>query len=173
MRKRPVLRFLLVLAVSLVGFEVAFHLWIDPSEFFQEYLRLNAGLSASVLQALGDDATATGTLLSSSTFSLEIRRGCDAVQVTGFFLLVMLASPVSVTLWRRLPALAIGAALLLTINLARIVSLYYAGIYFPSAFNAMHVDIWQPAFILLALLLWVAWVRWATRSRRGKTDALA
>lgn len=49
-------------------------------------------------------------------------------------------------------------------------SLYYTGIYFPSAFRTMHVDVWQPAFIGLALFFWVIWMQWVTDTKTVKAD---
>ncbi len=168
--KRSVLRFVVLLAVCMVGFNILFIVWITPSEFFQGYLRLNAGASAMVLQVLGDDASVTGTSITSPRYSLNIKRGCEAIQVSAFYIFAVLAWPLSVSWRQRAIGMAVGTLLLLTLNLTRIISLYYIGIYFPSAFEAAHIDVWQPAFIVLALLFWVIWVRWVTGTETVKPD---
>ncbi len=171
--KRRVLRFVVLLGVGMAGFNVLFFLWLAPGEFFQDYLRLNATASAAVLQVLGDDATVSGTSIISPRYSLNIKRGCEAIQVSAFFVLAVLAWPMSVSRWRRATGLVVGILVLLVINLVRIVSLYYTGIYFPSAFEAMHIDVWQPAFIVLALFLWMIWLRWATQTETVEGDVAA
>jgi exosortase/archaeosortase family protein len=168
--KRAVLQFVVLLALCMVGFNVLFILWLTPSEFFQTYLRLNATASATVLQVLGDDADVSGTSIVSPRFSMGIVRGCEAIQVSAFYIFAVVLWPLSVSWGRRAMGMAVGALLLLTLNLVRIVSLYYIGIYFPSAFEAVHIDVWQPAFIVLALLFWVIWVRWVTRAEVVKPD---
>ena len=90
--------------------------------------------------------------------------------MSAFFIFAVLAWPVPVLWWRRATGLAVGTLLLLTLNPVRIVSLYYTGIYFPSAFEVMHLDVWQPAFIVLALFFWVMWVWWTSRTEAVRTD---
>ena len=157
------LRFVLVLGACMGAFNVLFFLWIAPSDLFQTYLKLNAQASVTVLQILGDDATAIGTLISSPRYSIDVKRGCEAIQVSAFFVFVILAWPLPVSVRQRMAGWVIGVLLLLTLNLVRLVSLYYTGVYFPSAFEAMHIDVWQPAFIVLALLFWLIWVWWTSR----------
>lgn len=168
--RRQVLWFVVLLGAWMAGFNALFFLWLAPSESFQSYLRLNAEASAAVLHALGDDATVSGTSIISSRYSLDIKRGCEAIQVSAFFIFAVLAWPVPVSWWRRATGLAVGTLLLLTLNLVRIVSLYYTGIYFPSAFEAMHIDVWQPAFIALALFFWLTWVWWISRTEAVRAD---
>jgi exosortase/archaeosortase family protein len=64
----------------------------------------------------------------------------------------------------------IGPLVLLVTNLARIVSLYFVQIHWPSAFELLHVEVWQAAFIFLAVVLWIVWARWAL-SRGGLASA--
>ncbi len=168
--KRGALRFVLYLGVWMTGFNAVFLRWLSPSEFFETYLCLNAEASAVVLQVLGDDASATGTAITSPRFSVNIQRGCEASQVSAFFVFAVLAWPASVSLWRRVTGIALGTLLLVIFNLVRIVSLYCTGVYFPSAFEAMHVDVWPPVFMVLALFLWVMWMRWITESDPVKAD---
>ena len=160
--------FVVLLGALMAGFSVLFFLLIAPSEPFQSYLDLNAEWSGAALNALGDDVVVTGASISSSRFSLSIKRGCEAVQVGAFFVFAVLLWPTHVMLWRRLAGLVAGPLLLCVFNLVRIVSLYYTGVYFPRAFETMHVDVWQPAFIVLALVLWIAWIRWATVEQKAR-----
>ena len=168
--KRGALRFVVLLAVGVFGFNALFLVWVSPSELFEAYLRLIAGTTAGVLQVFGDDARVTGTSIFSSRFSLNIERGCDAIQVSAFFVFAVLAWPASVSRWRRATGVALGTLVLLTLNLVRIVSLYYTGIYLPGAFDRLHLDVWQPGFVVLALLLWMIWVQWVTRTETARPD---
>ena len=52
------------------------------------------------------------------------------------------------------------------INMARIVSLYYIGIWWPHFFQVAHGYVWQSLVILFAMVLWIFWAeRFARRSR--------
>jgi len=171
-QRRLVFRFVGLLALCTFGFNLWFFLGIAKSDFFQSYLQLNAESSARVLRFLGDDVSALGTTISSSRFSVDIQRGCEAIQVSAFFIFAVLAWPLPVTRLRRTAGLIVGSLLLLVLNLVRIISLYFTGIYFPGAFEIMHIDVWQPVFIILAVLIWVCWLRWASRTPAVKPHAL-
>ena len=171
--KGPVLRFVLVFGLLLAGFNAFFYLWFSKASLFDTYLSFNARSSAAVLSMFGDDATVNGTLLIGPRYSLDIKRGCDAIQASAFFVLGVLASPAPVSLLSRVVPLAVGTLFLLVMNLVRIVSLYYTGVYFPRAFDVLHVDVWQAWFIFLPLFLWVIWARWVGRSQPVSADVSA
>jgi exosortase/archaeosortase family protein len=168
---RPVLRFVLLMIVFTVLFNAVFYLFIANSRAYKEYLHWNAKASAAIMQLFGEDVLASGTLLASSRNSVDIRRGCDALQVTAFFVFGVLASPIAVTWRHRLLVALLGAAFLLLVNLVRIISLYYAGLYSPHLADVMHVDVWQPAFIFLTIFLWLAWAWRALRLHTRNANA--
>ncbi|MEE9294159.1 MAG: hypothetical protein V3W34_04220 [Phycisphaerae bacterium] len=138
------------------------------SDFRDWYLAQIASASAGLLTVLGHEATASHTLIRSSEFSVNIVAGCDALEPSAAFVAAVLASPVAFR--RKLPGMVIGVISLLTINLLRIVSLFFIGIHFHSIFDMMHYEVWQAAFIVLAIAFWAIWVQWATSSRDGKAD---
>ena len=159
--KRPILRFVLMFALLMGPFTVFFYSILTDTALFNRYLDLNAAVSAGVLRVLGEDASSTGQSLRSPRASLEIRHGCDAILPTALFVCAILAFPVVMRV--KWTAVWLGSAALLLLNLVRIITLYYTRIYKPDWFHAMHVDVWQPAFIFLALLFWVIWALRATR----------
>ena len=169
--KRPVLRFVVLFCVCMAVFYGCMATVLFRETLFPAYLRFNAGVSATILRCLGEEAAARETSVASPRFSIEIRRGCDAVEPSAVFLSAVLASPVS--MWLKLPGMAAGTVVLMLVNLVRIVSLFYVGIIYPKAFHMMHVDVWQALFIFLALLFWVVWARWARGRGQGsnKPDA--
>ena len=82
-------------------------------------------------------------------------------EIVGEAISSRLASPVA--LWTKLPGVFIGTFALMSLNLVRIVSLYYVRRYRPDVFEFMHVEVWQALFIFLAVLFWALWAVWATR----------
>jgi len=139
----------------------------DP---FRPYLALIARLTGGTLRLLGYTATVDGTTVSAPEFSVEIVRGCDAMEPMAAFIAAVLASPVP--FWLKVPGILTGLTALLVINLVRIVSLFFVGLYWRSAFDTIHLDVWQAAFIVLAIAFWAVWVQWATRERRERADEL-
>lgn len=130
------------------------------------YTVLLAKAVALIVNVFGADATATGTQVSSPRFSLNIAMGCDGVEASSLFLAGVLAFPTS---WRaRLIGLALGAPLIHAINLARLVGLYYAGVYFPSAIEELHVYVAQTIVILLSTAILILWLeRFAVQHRQS------
>lgn len=167
--KRPVLGFVVLFAVLLGLFYGV--TWIPYVEqtVLPAYMRANATASTAILNVFGEGAWTRGTAVSSKRYSVDIRHGCDAIEPSALFLAAVLAFPARFR--SKLPGLLIGTLVLAIINLVRIVSLFYTGIYKPTWFEAMHVDVWQPVFILLSLSFWVIWALWATRPPATRPDA--
>jgi exosortase/archaeosortase family protein len=165
-----VLRFVLVLAGLTIAFNAFFYLVISKSALFESYLGVNAQVSAAILRLFGEDASAGQTVIRSPSLPLEIKRGCDAIQASAFFVFIVLASPVGIPLRRRLPAVLLGTLALLFLNIARIVSLFYAAHYSQRLFNVLHVEVWQPVFIFLPLCFWFVWLRRAMRGTGNRSD---
>ncbi len=120
------------------------------------YTVLIAKAIAVVVNLFGASAITDGTTVQSGTFSLNIAMGCDGVEATCLFLAGVLAFP---TTWRaRFIGLAIGIPIIQVINLARLVGLYYAGIYLPSLIEQIHVYIAQSIVILLSTVVLIYWL---------------
>ncbi len=168
-RKRPVLRAVVVF-VLLIGLFYGFvHTPRTEGDIFQPYLGLIATVTGAIVNLFGHETTVADTFVTSSLFSMQIVRGCDAIEPMAALTAAVLASPVA--LWTKLPGILVGMLILLVVNLVRLVSLFFIGVHWPKALDVMHEDLWQAAFIVLAIVLWAIWVQWATRSRAGEPDA--
>ncbi|MHC5111692.1 MAG: hypothetical protein ACYTHJ_17645 [Planctomycetota bacterium] len=155
------LKFLAIFLVLIGLYYVATQTSAMSTRFFPWYLELNTQLSAVLLNVMGhDDVTAKGQSLIGQ-FRMQIARGCDGVDPSALFVAAVLASPVAFR--RKVPAVVIGVLLLLALNVIRIVTLYFTGLYLPSMFDIAHLDVWQAAFIILALLFWAVWAHWISR----------
>lgn len=167
-QKWPIVRFVLVLVVLMGAFYAVSATSLFQQRFYPAYMELNAPWSAALLRFCGEQATASGANLSTPRFAVQIRRGCEAIEPSVLFAAAAVAFPAS--LLARVVGVVGGIVALALVNLLRIVSLYYVGVYWPSAFETAHVDVWQPAFIIIALTLWIAWAVWATRPARKRLD---
>jgi exosortase H (IPTLxxWG-CTERM-specific) len=130
------------------------------------YTEFLAKAVAAIVNVFGEGAAAAGTQVSSSRFSINISMGCDGVEASILFLAGVLAFP---TTWSaRLIGLALGAPLIHAINLARLVGLYYAGVYFPSVIEELHVYVAQTIVILLSTAILIVWLeRFAVQHRQS------
>jgi exosortase/archaeosortase family protein len=169
--KHPIFRFVVLLAILMAIANVLLATNRVRNGIIPEYLQGWAHISGAVLRVFGEDARVIGSSVTSSRFSVDIKRGCDAVQPTVLFISAVLASPVAFL--PKLPGLAIGFFFLMAMNLVRVLSLFYIGIYFPSAFATMHHDVWQATFIILSILAWALWAIWAVRKTTQAVEAAA
>ena len=162
--KYLILKFLLIFGVLLV----VFYVFIAFSSFYSTifvpwYHHLIAKVSGDLLAILGQEIKVTGKSISSPRFSVDIIRGCDAVEAIALYVCAVLAFPLPFI--KKLPGMIAGTLFLLILNLIRIVSLFLIGAYSPRIFGLMHLDVWQALFIFFAVLLWILWLLWATRNQ--------
>lgn len=150
--------------VLFAGAAVAAYYWASTTAFFEErllpdHLEANARLAASLLRLCGVDAASSGAQIGLEGFRLDVVRGCDALDPSAFLAAAILAFPGS--LGRKLAGIATGAAALLALNVVRIAALSFAGSRWPGSVEALHVEVFQVAFIMAVFLLWIGWARWA------------
>lgn len=158
--RRPVLRFVLTFAGFMAIYYVLSSLALFHTRVFPAFLKANAIVAARVLEGIGQGPVeASGNAVCSERFSVEVARGCDAIEPVALLVSAILASPMSIR--ARLAGMAAGVLCLMAMNIMRIVTLFLFGVYWPAAFHVMHVDVWQVIFILLAVAIWLAWAWWA------------
>jgi exosortase H (IPTLxxWG-CTERM-specific) len=130
----------------------------------QPYTTLLARLVVITINVFGAGATASGAVVQSPRFTLNIAMGCDGVEATCLFLAGVLAFP---TTWRaRLVGLAAGLPLIQLINVVRLVGLYYAGIFLPSIVEEVHVYVAQTIVILLSTAILFYWLERVANQHR-------
>jgi exosortase H (IPTLxxWG-CTERM-specific) len=153
--RRPEARFLvLFLAVLGSSFTIIALRPVDTA-LVAPYTAFIARLSGSALRLLGEQATVAGCVVSSPRFAVTIFNGCNGLITSLIFVSGVLAFPAR---WSAKVIGVVGGLLAIqVINLVRVVSLFYIGIYFPALFNDAHIVIWQSVVILAGVALWIAW----------------
>ncbi|MGB0715908.1 MAG: exosortase H [Phycisphaerae bacterium] len=167
--KKPIFKFVAGLLILLAGAQLLLRLDVVDQKLIPQYLRGWAQVSAQVLNVFGENAKVYGSAISSPRFSVNIKRGCDAVQPTILFVCAVLASPVAIS--SKIPGLLFGLLFIMAMNLVRVISLFYIGIYMNSWFDIMHHDVWQLLFILFSIAAWGTWAVWAWRRVAQKANA--
>ena len=128
--------------------------------FTGEYLRGYTRMLGLVLVPFDPGVHARGNLVT-GRFSMQIVKSCDAMEANILFTAALLAirGP-----WaRKLVALAGGLGALVAFNLVRLFALYWVGVFAPSVFEFLHLDIWPLLMIAFAALDFVVCVRWMSR----------
>jgi len=125
-----------------------------------------ARVSASILRALGEHVTVSGTEIRSDRFAVEIENGCNGVETALLFGAAVLAFPAP---WRRRVAgLLLGFLAIEAINLVRVVTLFWIGAHRPALFGPSHTVLWQSIVVLCGVLLFLVWA-----SREARATAAA
>jgi exosortase/archaeosortase family protein len=160
--KRIRLRFALVFAVvggcllTLYSFPYAEH--GVREDWFVSYLSVYARVAGFVLRFIDRSVHVVGVDIVGRV-SLTVAKNCDAMDVNILFASAIVAFPAP---WsRRLLGIGAGLALLVAINILRIVSLYFVDVHWPAAFEFLHAEIWPFAIVALAVVGFLSWVRWA------------
>jgi exosortase H (IPTLxxWG-CTERM-specific) len=153
--RRPDARFLILFLVILgIGFTVVALRSVDEA-FVAPYTTLIARVSGGVLALLGEDITVEGQVLRSPRFSVTIYNGCNGLITSLIFISGVLAFPARWT--AKLIGVIGGLLAIQIINLIRIVTLFYIGVFLPQYFSESHIFIWQSIVILAGVTLWIVW----------------
>lgn len=117
---------------------------------------LTARATGSILNFLGGNGVqVNGSLVSSSAFSMRIVNLCTGFVPAIIFVSAVLAYPCK--LEQKIIGVIVGVAAIFSLNLIRMVSLFYFGIFIPGFFDTAHMLIWQSLMILLSIILWLFW----------------
>ena len=156
--------------VVIIGLFYAFF----STEFFKEHIlahvaNANAAISSVILNLLGQGTTASGSSVTSSVFSIKVETGCDGIEPIALFATAVLVFPVAFNY--KWPGVIAGSVFLAVMNLLRVISLFLVGVYIPSFFDFMHVEVWQVIFIILAIITWLIWIQWVMRKQANLQTA--
>jgi exosortase H (IPTLxxWG-CTERM-specific) len=132
------------------------------SELFKEHiveniLSTNAYLSSGALNLLGQHTQIEGSSIYSAFYAISVSKGCDAIEAMALFLSTTLAFPMA---WKtKIIGIFWGISLLFIINIVRIVTLFFAGAYYPNVYEILHAQIWPVFIIIFATGLWIFLIR--------------
>jgi exosortase/archaeosortase family protein len=157
----PWLRFALTFGLLAVVSELVYYGVALESPVFHTYLQTVARICAYILGFFTDQVSVRDTYITSSLFSVEIARGCDAYRICALLAAAILAFPAR---WKtRLWGLVLGLIWLNLLNFFRIISLFFIGGHFHEHFRSSH-EVYFPIFLIcMTVLAWIIWVRRATR----------
>ena len=115
------------------------------------------------VQLFGGHSTVQGAILRSpGGFAVEMRDGCNAVNVTILLWSAVFAFPAS---WRmKLLGLAAGSVIIQVLNIIRFVSLFYIGQYSMRWFDFAHEYLWESLLVLDTMVVFWLWVNRVSKS---------
>jgi exosortase H (IPTLxxWG-CTERM-specific) len=146
----------IILQAALFGAELtsfAQHYFVIP------WTNALAASSAWLVTVVDPSVAATGNVLRSTAngFAVSIEAGCNGVEATIVLVAAMLAFPAP---WqRKLAGLAVGILAVQSLNVVRVISLFYLGQWDIRVFEWAHLYVWQALIMLDVLVVWLVWVR--------------
>ena len=128
-----------------------------------EFSRGLVKLAHGVVLAGGGHAVRDGAVLRAPTgFAVEMRDGCNAINVTILLWSAILAFPAP---WRmKALGLAAGSAVVQVLNIVRFISLFYLGQYSMTWFDFAHSYLWESLLVLDTMVVFWLWVGRVARS---------
>jgi exosortase/archaeosortase family protein len=124
------------------------------------YLSAYAHLAGAVVRLFDRSVHVTGTHID-GRMSLVFALNCDAMDVFILFGAAVVSFPVG---WRsRAVGLCLGLGAVVLVNVLRLVSLYFIGVYLPARFDFCHLQLWPPVIVVLATGGFLCWARAAKK----------
>ena len=157
-------RFLVLFAVAVAALFAA---ELTPPVQRAVVLPWTAGLthlSAGLITLFDPRVAAYGNVLQSTAngFAVSIEAGCNGVEAALVLIGAMLAFPAP---WKhRAAGILAGLAAVQSLNVVRVISLFYIGQWNRDAFEWAHLYVWQALIMLDVLIVWLVWVRTLPRS---------
>lgn len=118
-----------------------------------------ARISAGLVTLFDANVVVFGKVLQSTTngFALSIEAGCNGIEAALILIAAMLAFPAP---WKhRAIGILVGLAAIQSLNVVRVVSLFYLGQWSMQAFEWAHFYVWQALIMLDVLIVWMFWIR--------------
>lgn len=134
---------------------------------------LLADICARLVTLFDAGAASQGKVLynPSNGFGVSIEPGCNGVEAMIVLLAAMLAFPAP---WQhRLIGLGLGFLAIQSLNIVRVISLFYLGQWNMAAFRFAHEYLWQGLIMLDVLVVWLLWIRANPRRFAGSEHAPA
>jgi exosortase H (IPTLxxWG-CTERM-specific) len=114
-------------------------------------------ISHNLILICGGHATREAAILRApGGFAVEMRDGCNAVNVTILLLSAVLAFPAP---WKlKVLGIAAGSAIIQVVNILRFISLFYLGQYSMTWFDFAHAYLWESLIVLDTMVVFWYWV---------------
>jgi exosortase H (IPTLxxWG-CTERM-specific) len=162
MAVRP-LRFVLVFACC---FLLSFGLLLTPPAQYLDgrFSRALVRVSHGLITLCSGKARVEGPVLRdpASGFAVEMKDGCNAVNVTILLWSALLAFPAR---WKsKLWGALAGSLIIQALNLVRFISLFYIGQYSMTWFDFAHGYLWESLLVLDTMVVFWLWVDRVSRS---------
>lgn len=164
----PMLRFILIFLVLLVVLFAAGLTTPVDELVIVPFTSVLAKACALIIHLFDGTTVSHGKLIQNATgtFIVSIERGCNGIEAVIILFSAILAFPAP---WKhRLIGLVVGFLAIQVLNLVRIVSLFFLGLWNQVWFEWFHLYLWQALIVLDALIVFLVWLRYMPQGQRAR-----
>jgi len=152
---------------ALLGFAVEVIPWVDD-HLVTPFIAGFAWLSGALIRLAGGLADVMDVIIRHPVngFAIKIANGCSGLEALILLAAGMTAFPA--TWGQRALGWAAGAAAIMTLNVVRVISLYYLGQYSLAWFEWAHLYVWDVLIMIDGIVVFFLWIRWLPLERRSR-----
>ena len=164
-------RFITVFFVVLLGLFSLEMMKPVQDHLVTPFTGLLASLSAALIAPFDSSVAAYGKVLqfTDSGFAVSIEAGCNGIEATIVLIAAVIAFPAP---WKaRLAAMALGFLAVQTLNIARIITLFYLGNWNTDVFTWVHLYLWPALIMLDVLIVFLVYLRYLAADTAAAVDA--
>lgn len=164
-------RFLIIFLGCLLGLFTIELLNPVQANVVQPFTAGLAWLSAAIVVPFDDSVISSGRILRDSVtgFAVSIESGCNGVEATIVLIAGVIAFPAT---WRQKGlAIILGFLAIQSLNVVRIISLFYLGMWNFDVFEWTHLYLWPVLIMLDVLLVFAIYLRWLTAQNQPNARA--
>lgn len=124
-----------------------------------------ASASAWALHFLDGNVASYGRVLHDvkTGIGVSIEAGCNGVEACLILVAALVAYPAR---WQsKVIGMVAGFVAVQSLNLVRIISLFYLAGWHKQVFEFAHLYLWQALIMLDVLIVWLLWIRWVARQQ--------
>lgn len=121
-------------------------------------------ISAALMRAFDPDVVAYGKVLmdAPSGIGVSVEAGCNGIEACIILLSALFAYPAP---WRmKFIGLVCGIVAIQSVNVLRVITLFYLAGWNHAAFEFAHLYLWQALIMIDVLVVWLVWIRLVARS---------
>ena len=132
-----------------------------------------AKISAALIAPFDDTVIAYGKILQfrDTGFAVSIEAGCNGVEATIVLIAAVVAFPAS---WKaRAIAIGLGFLTIQSLNIVRIITLFYLGDWDIDIFSWVHLYLWPALIMLDVLVVFIIYLRYLSQKEAALANAAA
>lgn len=158
-------RFVVIFIVLLVSLFVFYLLPWGQDYMSTPITSAVAKVSVTVMMLFDANVVSQGITIHDSVTGqgIQVVAGCNGMEAVIILFAAVFAFPA--TFRQKVLGFVAGFFAIHSLNIVRIISLYYLAKYSMTWFEWFHLYVWQMLIILDALVVWLLWLRWINKGK--------